>query len=119
MDPLCERAASLTMSIVYFRSSAVVKLVVEEEGSELAAAGRGDRLDRAAQGRAEMAWEVFWAATRTIELSEPITAHAGQPTRFARRRRRRSQCRAVSVARANLLSRGPRLRRDWDRATRF
>ena len=90
------------MTIVYFDSSAFVKLVVEEDGSEvaatlwdgcdaavssrlaypevraaLAAAGRAHHLDPAEQGRAEVLWEDFWAATRTVELTETITAHAG------------------------------------------
>jgi|SRR5665647_88542 len=29
------------------------------------------------QSRAEVLWEDFWAATRTVELTETITAHAG------------------------------------------
>ncbi|MGI8678342.1 MAG: type II toxin-antitoxin system VapC family toxin [Jatrophihabitans sp.] len=91
------------MPIVYFDSSAFVKLVVEEDGSELAAmlwdgcdaavssrlaypevraalaaAGRAHRLASRDQSRAEAAWEDFWAATRTVELSELVTAHAGQ-----------------------------------------
>ena len=90
------------MAIVYFDSSAFVKLVVQEDGSDLAAtlwdgcdaavssrlaypevraalaaAGRAHRLDRAEQSRAEVLWEEFWAATRTVELTEAITAHAG------------------------------------------
>jgi len=90
------------MSIVHFHSSAFVKLVVEEDGSDLAAilwdgcdaavssrlaypqvraalaaAGRAHRLDPAEQSRAEVMWEDFWAATRTVELTETITAHAG------------------------------------------
>lgn len=88
--------------IVYFDSSAFLKLVVEEDGSDLAAAlwdgcdaavssrlaypevraalaaaGRDHRLDLADQGRAEAAWEGYWAATRAVELTEPVTAHAG------------------------------------------
>lgn len=91
------------MPIVYFDSSAFVKLVVEEEGSDLAAAlwdgcdaaissrlsyaevraalaaaGRDHRLDSDAQRQAESAWEEYWAATRPVELSEAIAAHAGQ-----------------------------------------
>lgn len=91
------------MAIVYFDSSAFVKLVVEEEGSEfaaalwdgcdaavssrlaypevraaLAAAGRARRLDLDGQRRAESVWEEFWAAARAVELSEAITVHAGQ-----------------------------------------
>jgi predicted nucleic acid-binding protein len=91
------------VAIVYFDSSAFVKLLVEEDGSDLAAAlwdgcdaavssrlaypevraalaavGRADRLDRADRRRAEAAWEDYWAATRPVELTEPVTAHAGR-----------------------------------------
>jgi predicted nucleic acid-binding protein len=94
------------MAIVYFDSSAFVKLVVEEEGSDiaaalwdgcdaavssrlayaevraaLAAAGRDHRLDAEAQQQAEAAWEEYWTATRPVELTEPIGAHAGQLAR--------------------------------------
>src|SRR3982750_2408908 len=90
------------VAIVYFDSSAFVKLLVEEEGSDLAAAlwdgcdaavssriaypevraalaaaGRADRLDAADRRRAEAAWEHYWAATRPVELTAPVTAHAG------------------------------------------
>lgn len=91
------------MAIVYFDSSAFVKLVVEEDGSELAAAlwdgcdaavssrlaypevraalaaaGRDHRLHIEDQRRAEDTWEEFWAATRAVELTESITMHAGE-----------------------------------------
>jgi len=91
------------MTIVYFDSSAFVKLIVDEDGSDLAAtlwdgcdaavssrlsypevraalaaAGRSHRLDRADLSRAELAWEDYWAATRPVELTERVTAHAGQ-----------------------------------------
>ncbi len=91
------------MPIVYFDSSAFVKLVVEEDGSDLAAtlwdgcdaavssrlaypevraalaaAGRAQRLDPADRRRAEAAWEEYWAATRTVDLTEAVTAHAGE-----------------------------------------
>jgi predicted nucleic acid-binding protein len=91
------------VTIVYFDSSAFVKLVVEEPGSELAAAlwdgcdaavssrlaypevrsalaaaGRAQRLDEAEQARGESLWEDFWAATRPIEFTESIAAHAGE-----------------------------------------
>jgi uncharacterized protein len=91
------------MAIVYFDSSAFVKLLVDEEGSELAAtlwdgcdaaissrlaypevraalaaAGRDHRLDAEDQRHAETAWEEFWAATRTVQLTEAITMHAGE-----------------------------------------
>ncbi len=88
---------------MYFDSSAFVKLVVEEEGSDLAAslwdgcdaavssrlafpevraalaaAGRLRRLTPAQQSRAEVAWDDFWAATRAVELTQQVTTHAGQ-----------------------------------------
>ncbi|MGI8700867.1 MAG: type II toxin-antitoxin system VapC family toxin [Nocardioidaceae bacterium] len=91
------------MAIVYFDSSAFVKLLVEEDGSDLAAAlwdgcdlavssrlaypevraalaaaGRAQRLDSGAQRQAEALWEEFWAATRAVELSEALTDHAGE-----------------------------------------
>ncbi|MBA2508012.1 MAG: type II toxin-antitoxin system VapC family toxin [Nocardioidaceae bacterium] len=91
------------MAIVYFDSSAFVKLVVEEDGSDLAAAlwdgcdaavssrlaypevraalaaaGRAHRLDRVDQGRATAACEDFWLATRVVELTELVATRAGQ-----------------------------------------
>ncbi|MET0933517.1 MAG: type II toxin-antitoxin system VapC family toxin [Mycetocola sp.] len=90
------------MTIVYFDSSAFVKLLVEEDGSDvaaalwdgcdaavssrlaypevraaLAAAGRDHRIDADGQRQAEEAWEGFWAATRPVELTESITMNAG------------------------------------------
>ena len=89
--------------IVYFDSSAFVKLVVEEEGSSLAAtlwdrcdaavssrlaypevraalaaAGRAHRLDATERHRAERTFERFWAATRSVELSPAVAEHAGE-----------------------------------------
>lgn len=91
------------MAIVYFDSSAFVKLLVEEDGSDLAAAlwdggdaavssrlaypevraalavaGRANRMAPADQSHAEAAWEEYWAATRAVELTERVTAHAGR-----------------------------------------
>ncbi|MDQ3344107.1 MAG: type II toxin-antitoxin system VapC family toxin [Actinomycetota bacterium] len=91
------------MAIVYFDSSALVKLVVDEDGSDtaaalwdgcdaavssrlaypevraaLAAAGRAHRLGDTERIQAEEMWQEFWAALRVVELSEAITAHAGQ-----------------------------------------
>lgn len=91
------------MAVVYFDSSAFVKLIVEEDGSALAAAlwdgcdaavssplaypevraalaaaGRARRIEPADQEHAEAAWEGYWAATRTVELTEPVTLHAGE-----------------------------------------
>lgn len=91
------------MAIAYFDSSAFVKLVIEEDGSDvaatlwdgcdaavssrlaypevraaLAAARRSRRLDTRGQRLAEEAWEEFWAATRPVEMTEAVTGHAGQ-----------------------------------------
>ncbi len=91
------------MPIVYFDSSAFVKLLVEEDGSDLAAtlwdgcdaavssrlaypevcaalaaAGRAHRLSPGNVTRAERAWESYWAAVRAVELTEDVTAGAGQ-----------------------------------------
>jgi predicted nucleic acid-binding protein len=91
------------MTIVYFDSSAFVKLLVEEEGSDvaavlwdgcdaavssrlaypevraaLAAAGRAGRLDGDEQRRAEVRWEDFWLSTRAVELTEAVTQRAGE-----------------------------------------
>jgi predicted nucleic acid-binding protein len=91
------------VAIVYFDSSTFVKLLIEEEGSEvaevlwdgadaavssrlaypevraaLAAAARDHRIDAASLRQAELAWEVFWAATRAVELTAVVTTHAGR-----------------------------------------
>ncbi len=91
------------MTVVYFDSSAFVKLVVDEDGSDLAAAlwdgcdaavssrlahpevraalaaaGRARRLDPADQVRAEAAWQDHWSATRPVELTDVVTTHAGE-----------------------------------------
>jgi Predicted nucleic acid-binding protein, contains PIN domain len=91
------------MAIVYFDSSAFVKLVVDEDGSELAAqlwdgcdaavssrltypevcaalaaARRDHRLTATGLRRAAARWEQFWSATRPIELTEAVTAAAGR-----------------------------------------
>ena len=91
------------MPIVYFDSSAFVKLLVDEEGSDLAsalwdgcdaavssrlaypevraalaAAGRAERLDPTNQQRAEVNWEDYWSAIRAVELTSAVAAHAGR-----------------------------------------
>lgn len=91
------------MTILYFDSSAFVKLLVEEDGSDLgaalwdgadavvssrlaypevraalAAAGRDRRLEAEGVERAGVAWEDYWAATRPVELSAAVTARAGK-----------------------------------------
>lgn len=94
------------MTLVYFDSSAFVKLLVEESGSDLAAelwdgcdaalssrlaypevraalaaAARNHVLDRADLAAAEQAWEEYWAATRPVELSQTVERHAGKLAR--------------------------------------
>lgn len=90
------------MAIVYFDSSALVKLVVEEAGSQLAgelwdgsdaavasrlaypevkaalaAAGRNHDLGEEDLEQAEGDWEQYWAATRPVELTKAVEHHAG------------------------------------------
>jgi predicted nucleic acid-binding protein len=94
------------MALVYFDSSALVKLVVQEDGTDLAAelwdgcdAALASRLAypevRAALAAAcrnhdltdndldtaEQAWEQFWAAIRPVELTQAVEQHAGQLAR--------------------------------------
>ena len=91
------------MALVYFDSSAFVKLVVEEDGSDLAAtlwdgcdaalssrlaypevraalsaAGRSRRLERRMLRQAVQVWEEFWDACRPIELTQSVAAQAGE-----------------------------------------
>lgn len=91
------------MAVVYFDSSALVKLIVDEDGSEIAAelwdrcdaavtsrlaypevcaalagAGRSRRLDSEAQSRAAQLWEEFWAAVRVVELTTSVADRAGR-----------------------------------------
>ncbi len=91
------------MALVYFDSSAFVKLLTEEAGSDLAAelwdgcdAALSSRLAYpevraalAASARnyditeteldvAERDWDSFWAATRPVELTAAVERHAGQ-----------------------------------------
>lgn len=90
------------MAIVYFDSSAFVKLFVEEEGSDvtaelwdrcdlpissrlaypevrasIAAARRDHRLTEADERLAVHLWEQYWAAVRIVELTEQVGATAG------------------------------------------
>jgi uncharacterized protein len=92
--------------LVYFDSSAFVKLVVEEAGSELAAdmwdgcdaalssrlaypevraalaaAGRNHDLDEDGLVTAEQSWEEYWAAIRPVELTAAVAHHAGELAR--------------------------------------
>lgn len=91
------------MALVYFDSSALVRLVVEEDGTDLVAE-LWDNCDAALSSRlaypevraalaasarnhdlgdedlqtAEQAWEEFWAATRPVELTPAVEQMAGQ-----------------------------------------
>jgi predicted nucleic acid-binding protein len=92
--------------LVYFDSSAFVKLLAEEAGSDLAAqlwdgcdaavasrlaypevraalaaAARNHDLAEADLDDAERAWDGYWASTRPIELSAAVEQRAGQLAR--------------------------------------
>ena len=54
------------------------RLAYPEVCAALAAAGRADRLAAAEQRRAEVAWDDYWEATRPVELTESVSAHAGR-----------------------------------------
>jgi predicted nucleic acid-binding protein len=94
------------VSLVYFDSSAFVKLLAEEAGSDLAAqlwdgcdaavasrlaypevraalaaAARNHDLAEADLDEAERAWDSYWAATRPVELTAAVEQHAGQLAR--------------------------------------
>jgi predicted nucleic acid-binding protein len=91
------------VAIVYFDASAFVKLVVEEEGSDLAAelwdgcdaalssrlsypevraalaaAARNHQLTARGLDLAASTWEDLWSATRPVELTGEIEQLAGQ-----------------------------------------
>lgn len=90
------------MTVVYFDSSAFVKLLIEEDGSELAAllwdrcdaavssrlaypevraalaaARRAHRLTAVGFAAAETAWADYWASVRPVELTAAVTRDAG------------------------------------------
>ena len=94
------------MALVYFDSSALVKLLVQETGSDLAAelwdgcdaalasrlaypevraalaaADRNHDLSDDDLDTAEESWEQFWAAVRPVELTAAVERHAGQLAR--------------------------------------
>jgi len=94
------------MALIYFDSSALVKLLVQEEGSDLAAelwdgcdaalasrlaypevcaalaaAGRNHDLSRDDLDVAEQSWEHYWASVRPVELTAAVERQAGQLTR--------------------------------------
>lgn len=90
------------MSVVYFDSSALVKLVVEEVGTDLAAAlwdgctaavasrlaypevraalaaaGRNHELSVRDVRSAEREWDAYWSSVRPVELTAAVEQHAG------------------------------------------
>jgi predicted nucleic acid-binding protein len=94
------------MPLVYFDASALVKLLVEEPGSDLAAelwdgcdaplssrlaypevcaalaaATRNHALTEAESDAAARSWEEFWATTRPIELNAAVQRYAGELAR--------------------------------------
>lgn len=91
------------MTVAYFDASALVKLVIDEPGSDdasrlwngadalfasrvaypevraaLAAAARARRLGRADARSAAVQWEEFAGALRRVELSTTVEHHAGE-----------------------------------------
>lgn len=89
--------------LVYFDSSALVKMVVDEPGSDvavelwdgcdsplssrlaypevraaLAAAARNHDVDATELASAQRAWEQFWAAVRPVELTSEVERLAGE-----------------------------------------
>jgi len=89
--------------LVYFDSSAFVKLLTEEPGSDLAAqlwdgydaavasrlaypevrsalaaAGRNHDLTKGELNSAEQMWDEYWAATRAVEMTAAVEQRAGQ-----------------------------------------
>ncbi|HSL60090.1 MAG TPA: type II toxin-antitoxin system VapC family toxin [Acidimicrobiales bacterium] len=91
------------MALVYFDSSALVKLVLDESGSELvamlwnacdaalssrlahpevcaalAAAGRNHDLTTSEVAAAAADWEVFWSSMRPVELTADVERTAGE-----------------------------------------
>lgn len=94
------------MALVYFDSSALVKLVLDEPGSELvaalwngcdaafasrlaypevcaalAAAGRNNYLTELETSGALAEWLQFWGSVRPVELTPTVEQHAGVLTR--------------------------------------
>lgn len=91
------------MALVYFDASALVKLIVEEDGSDLAgdlwdgcdapvssrlaypevraaiaAAQRNHSLEPADSAAVEHTFEDYWDSVRPIELGRSVEQHAGQ-----------------------------------------
>ena len=96
----------MPVPLVYFDASAMVKLLVQEPGSDLAAelwdgcdapvasrvaypevcaalaaAARNHALTGDEASAAARTWEEFWAATRPVELNAAVQRHAGELAR--------------------------------------
>ncbi|WP_420621400.1 type II toxin-antitoxin system VapC family toxin [Candidatus Poriferisodalis sp.] len=124
------------MAIAYFDASALVKLIVDEPGSEiaeaiwdgcdaavssrlafaevcaaLAAAGRRGDLDETEVVDCEQRWQQIWASVQPVELSERVEQSAGQ---LARRHRLRGAD-AVHLASALVLDTADLVVAVWDR----
>jgi uncharacterized protein len=99
------------VAIVYFDSSALVKLVLNEPGSDLAAelwngcdaalssrlaypevraalaaAGRNHDLTESEAAEAAAEWELFWESVRPVELSADVERASGELASFHRLR---------------------------------
>ena len=124
------------MAIVYFDSSAFVKLLVDETGSDLAAelwdgcdaavasrlaypevrgalaaASRNRDLDADGLATAERTFDEYWSATRPVELTRSVERHAGQ---LAARHALRGAD-AVHLASALVLGDADLILAVWDR----
>jgi len=94
------------VALIYFDSSAFVKLLAEEAGSDLAAelwdgcdaalasrlaypevraalsaAARNHDITESELDAAERDWDDYWAASRPVELTQAVERHAGQLAR--------------------------------------
>lgn len=124
------------MTLVYFDASALVKLVVDEDGSELvariwdgcdaalssrlahvevcaalAAARRNRDLSESALDLALAGFESFWGAMRIVELTERVQIQAGQ---LARERALRG-AEAIHLASALAIGDPELIVAAWDR----
>ncbi len=124
------------MGLVYFDSSALVKLLVDEPGTDLtselwdgcdaalssrlaypevraalAASARNSDLTEDQLRSAEAAWEEFWASVRPVELTPSVERNAG---RLAERRALRGAD-AVHLASALALDSADLVVAVWDR----
>lgn len=95
------------MALIFFDTSALVKLLLDEPGtplveelwdtgdsvlasrlaypevrSALAAAARNHDIDADCLDEAEKTWDEYWAAIRPVELTSTVAQHAGKLTRL-------------------------------------